>query len=146
MKKENVEKALGFLTLAMYYHNLAGNVLCKIQESNPHIVVGSKGIVDKYDEITKWSDFRVLIPTLFLFYHGLELQLKGLLAFHNKVDTIHSLEKLLLLIKKEKSFPPEIITVAEKHIDIKNINLFLKTACQLMKITPMIMRIVILQI
>lgn len=126
MKKKDVKKALGFLTLAMNYHHLAESVLEKIEESNIHIVFGTKGTVDRYGEITKWSDFRVLIPTLFLFYHGLELQLKGLLAFHDKVNTIHSLQKLLSEVKKDGIFPEEIINVAERHIDVEKINIFLK--------------------
>lgn len=127
MKKENVVKSLGFLTLAMHYHHLARSVLEKIGESNPHIVVGTKGTIDRYDEITKWSDFRILIPTLFLFYHGLELQLKGLLAFHNNINTTHSLQELLLAIKNEKIFPEEIVTAAERHIDKEKISPFLKS-------------------
>lgn len=135
MKKENVAKALGFLTLAMHYHHLAKNVLEKMGESNSHIVVGSKGTIDRYDELTKWSDFRVLIPTLFLFYHGLELQLKGLLAFHNKINTNHSLQKLLSAIKKEKDIPLAVTTVAERHIDINQINHFLKKFITVNKIS-----------
>ena len=127
MKKKSVEKALGFLTLAGYYHHLVQNILEKTRESNPHVVFGSKETIDKYDEITKWSDFRVIVPTLFLFYHGLELQLKGLLAFHNKVEGIHSLEKLLLLVREMEGLPVEVIAIAERHIDIKNINPFIQS-------------------
>ncbi len=136
MKKESVQKALGFLTLAMYYHNLTINVLEKMNESsNPHIIMSNKDTVDKYDELTKWSDFRIFIPTLFLFYHGLELSLKGMLTFHEKVVTNHSLKNLLFSIREIQEIPHSIEEISKRHIEDESINDILKSFMDVNKLS-----------
>lgn len=48
-----------------------------------------------YIEKAKWSDFRIIEPLLFNFYHAIELVLKGILALNNEeFKTNHSLESL----------------------------------------------------
>jgi hypothetical protein len=77
MQNENI--SLHFLTLASKYLILVQNIL------NESIKIGNKHFVTDgdYSENTRWSDFNIFIPTLFNFYHGLELLMKGLILIEN---------------------------------------------------------------
>ncbi len=39
----------------------------------------------KYDQKTRWNDFKIGVPLLFNYYHGLELLMKGLLQETNNL-------------------------------------------------------------
>lgn len=113
---------LSFLTLGIKYLHTAENILEELVASgNQHVVFGDYGTSENYSEITKWSDFNVLIPTLFIFYHGVELVLKGLLLIakassEEKIEANHNLEKLLSDIIEKYSEQDELIKILKKYI------------------------------
>lgn len=56
-----------------------------IKYDNPDTYVGAPidNVREVYRDITRWSDFRIFIPVLFNFFHGIELLLK---ASHYKIE------------------------------------------------------------
>ncbi|THA02817.1 hypothetical protein, partial [Rodentibacter pneumotropicus] len=76
---------------------------------------------EEYNEKTKWSDHNIAIPTLFNFYHGLELMLKGFLLFNEETENIktHKFTILINLLKKYLSHDDPFI----KRIEFYTINL-----------------------
>ncbi len=47
----------------------------------------------------RWSDLHIIEPTLFNFYHGIELSLKALLVAKGEpIEKIHKLSRLLELV------------------------------------------------
>ena len=86
-----------------------------------------------YEEHTKWSDLNIAEPTLFNFYHGIELSLKSLiLAKGCELKSNHKLSSLLAQVKELYGFP-EFISFYEKYIEQGNvpyiINEFCKESC-----------------
>jgi len=84
---------------------LVENILIEIvKNQNVDIYIGSprEDIREHYQELTKWSDFRILVPTLFNFFHGIELLLKA--SNYKKNIPIkklnHNLEQLFIDFKK----------------------------------------------
>jgi hypothetical protein len=74
------------------------------KNSNRLAVVGPTRIAPStWDERTFWSDFRIGIPVLFNFFHGIELLLKGFLATSSPTPAHHRLSELLAAF--EKAFP-----------------------------------------
>ena len=63
-----------------------------INSGNQHVIFDNPDITKKYDELTKWSDFNVILPMLFLFYHGIETLFKGLIFL--KDPNNNSIKKL----------------------------------------------------
>ncbi|MCU7845812.1 MAG: HEPN domain-containing protein [Candidatus Thiodiazotropha sp. (ex Monitilora ramsayi)] len=56
---------------------------------------------EEYEEHTKWSDLNIIEPTLFNFYHGIELSLKSLiLAKEEELKNDHKLSNLLTIVKE----------------------------------------------
>jgi len=104
MKSNNTEIDLSFLTVSFSYLQTTENILEKMESSgNPHMTLmdhdDKRNIEERYDEITKWSDFKVILPTLFLFYHGIETLFKGLLFLKKPTSNLiikykHDLKKL----------------------------------------------------
>lgn len=69
-----------------------------------------------FDEQTKWSDYKVLIPVLFNFYHSLELLMKGIILLkcgESKND--HDLEKLYSQMANLNLASPLIIQILKKY-------------------------------
>ena len=59
---------------------LVENVLTEtVKNQNIDVYMGPPrdDIREHYRQLTKWSDFRILVPTLFNFFHGIELLLKA---------------------------------------------------------------------
>lgn len=125
------ELALYFLTLSQKYLFLVQNILNEtIKSGNLWFVHDSfncaglshEEIVKKIslgnDEKTKWNDSNVIIPTLFNFYHGIELLMKGFL-FANKIKlekTDHNLEALLEKVNSIPNLDKKLLTTFEKYI------------------------------
>lgn len=85
-------------------------------------------------EKTKWSDYNVIQPILFNFYHSLELLMKGIIVLKNEnsKDNRHNLEKLFLIISKIELKSSVMLEKLEKYcLNKKNdnspISRFLKT-------------------
>lgn len=78
---------------------------------------------DIYEEKTKWNDFRIGVPVLFNYYHGLELLMKGLLQEVNVVPRKknHKLtEYYAQIIDNKNKFTPEIINIIGKFLKKSN--------------------------
>ena len=75
-------------------------------------------IREHYRQITKWSDFRILVPTLFNFFHGIELILKAANYKHTPPsgNLNHKLSALFLKFKTNYPNATELINIFEKYI------------------------------
>jgi hypothetical protein len=99
-----------------------------INNGNRHIVTSDKDITpDDYEQKTKWSDFRIIIPILFNFYHGLELVLKGILLLNKDIKSDHNLIALLDEVKSDNRYPKNIVDILEKYINVNKIHPILET-------------------
>lgn len=105
MNSSNNDFCLSFLKISLDYLHTTENILEQmIGDGNQHVTSGDysgmENIQKRYTESTKSSDFNVVLPMLFLFYHGIETLLKGLLFLKNPdSDSVikhqHNLKKLL---------------------------------------------------
>lgn len=122
-------KALDYLRIGIQYLHLVDNVIQEtINQNNTWVMTSSEDISwDEYDEKTKWSDFRIIVPVMFDLYHGIELTLKGLETLDNfKKSKNHKLSKLVRSV--EHSYPnTNVINFFLKYTKIKNIPDPLKT-------------------
>ena len=88
-----------YLTLSFNYFNTAKNILnMTIDSNNPWIINSKKEDYSflEYVKDTKWSDFIVLVPTLFLYFHGIELLLKGMISLNGgEIKKTHEIEELI---------------------------------------------------
>jgi len=111
--------ALLFLTLGSKYFNLVHNVLEEsIKSGNSHLIISDSDLSwDEYFQKTKWSDFYIMEPILFSFYHGLELTIKGLLLLTNQnIEPIHTISELYIRLKETKEVPGDIQIIIEKYV------------------------------
>ena len=75
-------------------------------------------IGEHYRQMTKWSDFRIFVPTLFNFFHGIELILKGAnykIALPSS-NPDHKLSDLQANFKTNYPNAIELISIFEKYI------------------------------
>ncbi len=103
-----------------FFHLVANILQETIAKGNLHTYCGPPRIdIDQhYSEETKWSDFRVMIPTLFLFFHGIELLLKGAnckIALPNKKPN-HDLSSFFQDFKKNYPSAIELTKLLDKYI------------------------------
>jgi hypothetical protein len=128
-EKDRLYLALSFLTLSQKYLSLVRSVSDEnTKQGNPHII-GTEIPSYDYEEATKWSDFNIGIPTLFNFYHGLELMLKGLLILKGDYSFMgnHSLRGPFKEFKKIYSGHNLIISILEEYLTINSMPDFLAT-------------------
>lgn len=86
--------------MSSYYLNLVQAALGEtIKQGNTWVVTSDQQIDwKKYDEATKWSDFNIIVPLLYNFYHALELLLKGFVLLKKtgrSVKLDHDIQRLL---------------------------------------------------
>jgi len=128
MENDRFYKELHFLTLSIKYLDLAKNVSDEnVRRGNHHMIVGDEKMTEEYGETTKWSDFNISIPVLFVFYHGLELLLKGFLLLRNDyiLESRHRIEALFREFQKQYSKKRKIIVILEKYLTINSMPDFL---------------------
>ena len=107
---------------------------------NPNFVVSDTPLSeDEYDEKTEANDRNLAVPTLYSFFHGLELLLKGALSANSVlVKKNHDLEKLFNTFKE--TFPNEnaIIDLFSQALDVKAMdgNNPVRKFCERNKLTP----------
>lgn len=137
MYKKEYQKAFGYWTIGLQYLHLVQAVIAKtIEHRNVHVITSKKDITwDQYDQATKWSDHRLVIPVLFDFYHGIEVILKGfLVAASTSPQTTHKLSELVLMF--EKHFPTQAISATiKKYIFQDQLPEVLSSFCITSKIT-----------
>jgi hypothetical protein len=109
-----------------------------IKMGNPYINISNIGFNEQASyEKTKYSDYSIIYPLLFLFYHWMELILKGFLLVlveedpeTKKPDTKkiahHNIIKLLKQFKENYSNEKDIINFIEKYTIKNNMPSFLK--------------------
>jgi len=108
-------------TLSDNFLQLVENVLVEnVKNQNIHMYMGPPrdDIREHYRQITKWSDFRILVPTLFNFFHGIELLLK---AANYKANTPtenpnHKLAKLFADFKSNYPSASTLTRIFQKYI------------------------------
>jgi hypothetical protein len=126
--EKDIKLALHFLTFGVnYYLQLVSNVFEKtVDDGNIWVVsrINEKVTTNVLDKETKWSDFKIIIPTLFCFYHGIELIMKGLLAIHDRkyLEAKHDLTDFLLNIDNIEDIPGDIKNLLHKYVDNKNLD------------------------
>lgn len=88
-----------------------------IASENKWCIIDDKPIdFDNYLEKTKWSDFNTLVPSIFLFLHGLELLMKGLISYYdNDIPKNHKVSSLLNTLKSN-NIDNELISTLEKYV------------------------------
>lgn len=117
-----LEIGLAFQTLSNKYLLLVKNILDEtIKQGNLWILTDENEISQKdYDEKTKWSDFNIIIPMLFNFYHGVELLFKGFLAFKINLKSTHKITELFNQFKNNYDENSNISDILKKYIEISN--------------------------
>jgi len=118
---DNKTISISHFSMAGNFFHLVSNILEEtVSHGNIHTVwtVPSADIDSIYNEKTKWSDFRVMIPTLFLFFHAIELLLKAanykITAPINKPS--HDLARLFSDFKNNYPSSSEITNLLDKYI------------------------------
>jgi len=128
------EKSWTILLFSDKYITMVENTLEKaIKSGNPSVIISDSYITDQ-DLInkTKYCDYSIIIPLLFLFYHWIELVLKGFLLVLVKEDadikkiSHHNVIKLLREFKNNFSNEKDIIIFFEKYIKKDNMPNLLK--------------------
>jgi hypothetical protein len=127
MATDNKQISASHFSLSDNFFQLVENVLTQtIIHKNVDSYFGEPrdDIREHYREITKWSDFRIFIPVLFNFFHGIELLLKG--ANYKLVLTQKQQHhKLSFLYSEFKTNYPDMIKIAvilEKYIFPNQLN------------------------
>ncbi len=124
MQTSTENKALHFFDLSFQYLALVENVCNEtIKSNNEHLILSDQRLKSgEYEERTKWSDFNIIIPVLYNFYHGLELLMKGLLLVSNtefKAD--HKLSSLLKKLESRNEISHKLKTLLSLHINTETI-------------------------
>jgi len=132
-------KSYKILLFSDHYKQMVINTLeMAIKEKNPSVIISDTFITEKdLNEKTKYCDYSIIYPLLFLFYHWIELILKGFLLVlveedpeTKKPDTKkiahHNIIKLLKQFKENYSNEKDIINFIEKYAIKNNMPSFLK--------------------
>lgn len=87
---------------------------------NPNLVVADTNLSEEdYNATTEANDRNLAVPTLYSFFHGLELLLKGALSAGNALEKKnHNLEKLFDNFKKSYPNEGKIIYLFSQALDV----------------------------
>jgi hypothetical protein len=127
------DKSYKILLFSDKYIRMVTNTLeMAIKSGNPSAGIASNSYISNQDLInkTKYCDYSIMVPLLFLFYHWIELVLKGFLITKENIDlkklTHHDIKKLLK--EFENNFPNErnIVNFFEKYTKKNNMPNVLK--------------------
>jgi len=137
--KDLKEKSYKILLFSDHYKQMVINTLeMAIKEKNPSVIISDTFITEKdLNKKTKYCDYSIIYPLLFLFYHWIELILKGFLLVLVKEDpetkkpdtkkiAHHNIIKLLKKFKENYSNEKDIINFIEKYTIKNNMPSFLK--------------------
>jgi len=133
------EKSYKIFLFSDHYKQMVMNTLeMAIIGKNPSVIVSDTYITEKdLDDKTKYCDYSIIYPLLFLFYHWIELLLKGFLLVLVKENpetkkpdikkiAHHNIIKLLKQFKENYSNEIDIINFIEKYTIRNNMPSFLK--------------------
>jgi hypothetical protein len=126
-------EAVRFYGLAHNFWQLTLNVAEEIIERGNPSSMSYEGwgwpSDEEYEEHMKWSDLNIVEPTLFNFYHGIELSLKSLiLAKEVELKNYHKLSKLLDEVNKLYG-GVSFVGFYEKYIDQEKLPEVIKKFC-----------------
>lgn len=117
-------KQLMFFKLSVQYLHFVEAVIDELlKQGNKQVIISDYQITeDEFFEKTKWSDYNIIEPLLFNFYHGVELLLKGYLKSINiaTFEYSHNIENLFSSFKNNltnHSFTSEIL---KKYIGFRD--------------------------
>jgi len=118
---DNLTISIGHFSMASNFLHLVSNILMEtVNQGNVHqLWTTPRSDIDKfYEEQTKWSDFRIMTPTLFLFFHGIELVLKGAnyKIGNPKKKPSHNLASLFDEFKENYPLQHKLIAALDKYI------------------------------
>lgn len=94
---------------------------------------------DKYDDVTEANDTNLAIPTIYSFYHGLELLLKGALISKNQLSQKnHDLDKLFLKFSSQFSEETDLVNRLQSILCLDRMSEEhpVKRFCETNKLTP----------
>ena len=123
--RKSIEHGRLFLQLGLDYLKIASNILGEnLKAGNKHVVISDYEIIEEsYGIETQWSDFNIIVPTLFNFYHGLELVLKGLLSIITKDKTNYTHDITLLFNEiNSDSVTVKLYETLKRHLKEPGIN------------------------
>ena len=133
------DKSWEILLFSDHYKQMVMNTLeMAIEGGNPSVIVSDICITNQaFNNKIKYCDYSIIYPLLFLFYHWMELVLKGFLIVLVKenpktkkpdVEKIahHNVIKLLKQFKENYSTEKDIIIFFEKYTKKNNMPSFLK--------------------
>ena len=133
------EKSWRILLFSDQYITMVTNTLeMSIKSGNPSVIISDNIISEKYlINKTKYCDYSIIVSLLFLFYHWIELVLKGFLLILVKEDpetkkpdtkkiSNHNIINLLKQFKENYSNEKDIICFFEKYTKKNNMPFFLK--------------------
>ena len=133
------DKSWEILLFSDHYKQMVINALgMAIEGGNPSVIVSDICITNQdFNDKIKYCDYSIIYPLLFLFYHWMELVLKGFLIVLVKenpktkkpdVEKIahHNVIKLLKQFKENYSAEKDIIIFFEKYTKKNNMPSFLK--------------------
>ena len=127
-----------FLFSDQYIQMVKNTLEMAIIGKNPPAIISNTYITEQaFNAKTKYCDYRIIYPLLFLFYHWMELVLKGFLLVlvkenpeTKKPDTEkiahHNIIELLKQFKENYPNEKDIISFFEKYIEENNMPSFLK--------------------
>lgn len=123
--KPEVERALSFWQLGIEYLHLSQSASKAIADSgnlrSMFFAGGDWAEQDrKFEEATKWSDYKLGVPVLFNLYHGMELVLKGFLVAHGKESQNHKLTALFTNVA-ELCKGAEFVGVIEQYLQMDKV-------------------------
>lgn len=113
-------KSLKFYRLGHQFLNSSKVLLEKLVENEDRqVVISNFEITEEYyNEQTKYSDFNIIIPILFNYYHGLELIIKAALEQIGKLEKDrHNIENLIKKLKEEYKEDESFINYVVEKID-----------------------------
>lgn len=90
-----------------------------VENDDRQVVISNFEITEEYyNEQTKYSDFNIIIPILFNYYHGLELIIKAALEQIGKLEKDrHNIENLIKKLKEEYKEDERFINYVVEKID-----------------------------
>ena len=133
------DKSWEILLFSDHYKQMVMNTLeMAIEGGNPSVIVSDIYFTNQaFNNKIKYCDYSIIYPLLFLFYHWMELVLKGFLIVLVKenpetkktdIEKIahHNVIKLLKQFKENYSNEKDIINFFEKYTEENNMPSFLK--------------------
>jgi len=126
------EKSWTVLQFSDQYITMVTNTLeMAIKLGNLSVIISDNFISEKHlNNKTKYCDYSIIISLLFLFYHWMELVLKGFLLAKKSIDvkkiTHHNIQKLFKNFKNNFSNEKDIIAFFKKYTKKDNMPNLLK--------------------